>query len=131
MSKTSKSNQPTILIVEDEPDLLNLYTIKFKKENCNAIGAKNGEEAIKIIKQGDIPDAILLDILMPKMDGFQFLKELKEGMKITNIPIIILSNLSQEFEVKEGYRLSAVKYLIKANYTPEEVVNEVRQVLKK
>jgi twitching motility two-component system response regulator PilH len=108
-----------------------LYTIKFKKENCNAIGAKNGEEALNIIKRGKIPDAILLDILMPKMDGFQFLKELKEGMKITDIPIILLSNLSQEFEVKEGYRLSAVKYLIKANYTPEEVVNEVRQVLKK
>jgi len=129
MLKPSRTKKPTILIIEDDADLLELYSIKFKQEGFLPIEAKNGREGLEEIKKKK-PDIILLDILMPKMDGFEFLKTLKEEMKILDIPIVILSNLSQEFEIQEGYRLSAVRYLVKANYTPEEVVEEVKQVLR-
>jgi len=119
----------TILIVEDDKVLLELYEIKIKNAGFLVQKASNGEEALRLIKKKK-PDLILLDILMPKMDGFSFLKNLKGNLKILDIPIIILSNLAQEFEIQEGYRLSAVKYLVKANYTPEEVVEEIKKSLK-
>lgn len=119
-----------ILIVEDERTLLEMYKIKFENENFEVFLADNGETGIEIAKN-DKPDLIMLDIMMPKMDGFAALKELKDDAKTKKIPVIMLTNLGQEEDLEKGKKFGAADYIIKANSTPAQVVDKVRKVLKK
>ena len=75
------------------------------------------------------PDVILLDIILPQMDGFTVLKALKEDKATKNVPVVLLTNLGQDGDVKKGLELGAVDYLIKANFTPAQVVDKVKSVL--
>ncbi len=121
--------QIKILLVEDDPFLLNMYATKFEENNFKVIIANDGEEALNLIK-ADYPDIILLDILLPRMNGFEVLKRIKTEKTTSLIPVILLTNLSQKNEVEQGLALGANDYLIKARNTPTEVVEKIKKLLK-
>jgi DNA-binding response OmpR family regulator len=116
-----------ILLVEDDPFLVDIYRTKFQEEGFSVSTAKEGEEALNKIRE-EMPDIILLDIVLPGSDGFDVLRELKKDEKFKKIKVVVLSNLAQKGEVEKGLALGADKYLIKAHYTPGEVVKEVKQI---
>jgi len=119
-----------ILLIEDEEMLANMYEIKFKNEGFELIKALDGAKGLELSKTTN-PDFILLDIIMPKMDGFSVLKALKDDSATQNIPVMLLTNLGQEEDVKKGKELGAVGYLVKANITPAEVVDKVKKEIAK
>lgn len=119
-----------VLLIEDEEMLANMYEVKFKNEGFDLIKALDGSVGFKLAKEQK-PDFILLDIIMPKMDGFSVLKSLKEDEETKSIPVILLTNLGQEEDIDRGKKLGAVGYLVKANITPAEVVAEVKKQIAK
>jgi DNA-binding response OmpR family regulator len=119
-----------VLIIEDEEMLANMYISKFEKEGYQAEKSENGRVGLEEAKTMK-PDVILLDIMMPEVDGFMVLKDLKEDPATKNIPIIMLTNLGQEEDVEKGTKLGAIDYLVKANLTPAQVVEKVKEVLSK
>ena len=119
-----------ILLVEDDRSLARLYEAKLQKEGYTVEIAADGEECLE--KVGDYqPDLILLDIIIPKIDGFEVLKRIKADKKLQDIPIILLTNLGQDEDIQKGEQLGADVYLIKANLTPSEMIQKVRGVLEK
>ncbi len=120
-------NNKSILLVEDDPFLADIYITKLKSVGFDAEVVASGEKCLARIAEKNF-DLVLLDIVLPQMDGWEILKEIKEIKKF--LPVIILSNLSQPAEVEKGLQLGAIKYLIKAHYTPSEVVEEIKKVLK-
>jgi DNA-binding response OmpR family regulator len=119
-----------ILVVEDEAFLLDLYETKLEQEGYEVIKANNGVEGLSLA-QLELPRLILLDILMPQVDGYEMLGLLKKGEKTKNIPVIIFSNLSQREEIEKGLELGANDFIIKTSVTPSELVDKVRSFLKR
>jgi len=119
-----------ILLVEDDEFLAELYATKLNLEDFEVALATDGEKGLKIIKEKK-PDLVLLDIILPKMDGFEILKIMKADKKLKTIPVILLTNLSQKDEVKRGLALGADDYLIKAHFMPSEVVKKIKQTINK
>ncbi len=121
-------NQKRILIVEDDEILSDIYAVKLELEGYEVIMAAEGRKGIEaaISKQ---PDLILLDIVLPKINGFEVLKILKKNKKMKTTPVVFLSNLGQDYEVKKGLELGAVKYLVKSNYTPAQVIQIVKEII--
>lgn len=118
-----------ILIVEDEPFLLELYEIKIEQAGFIVIKAADGQAGLSLT-QLELPDLILLDILMPKIDGYEMLKKLKEDKRTKKIPVIIFSNLSQRKEIEKGLKLGAKDFIIKSSVTPAELVNKIKKYFK-
>jgi len=118
--------KPTILIVEDEPNLLELYRIALEQAGFAVFTAANGEVGYRMAT-GNPPDLVMLDILMPKVDGYQMLKLLKRTPETKNIPVIIFSNLSQAEEIEKGLKLGAKDYIIKTSVTPKVMVEKVKR----
>ena len=123
------SSKKKILLVEDDPFLIDIYSTKLKDAGFEVLVSDEGEEAIGKIKE-ESPDLVLLDIVLPEIDGWEILRRIKSDEKFKNLKVIILSNLGQKEEVKKGMELGAVNYLIKAQYTPSQVVEEVKKALK-
>lgn len=119
-----------VLIVEDDVFLAEIYQKKFEMEGFKVSMAGNGEKGLADIKKKK-PDIVLLDILLPKLDGFAVLEAAKADAAIKNIPIILLTNLGQKDDVQRGLDEGAVDYLIKTHFKPSEVVDKVRKVLLK
>ena len=119
----------SILFVDDDKFLLDMYALKFSKNGFDVHTAQGPEEALKIVRDGLKIDILLLDVVMPGMDGIQFLEELKkrniQGIK----HIVILSNLGQKEDVDRGMNAGAQEYIVKANCTPSEVVARVNTLL--
>lgn len=118
-----------ILVVEDDRFLRELITKKISKEGFEVIRAVDGEDGIKKIKE-EKPDLVLLDLILPGIDGFEVLSQMKEDPEIKSIPVIILSNLGQKEDVEKGIKLGAQDYLIKAHFTPGEIIEKVKANLK-
>jgi len=118
-----------ILVVEDETFLLDLYETKLEQSGYEVIKASNGEEGFSLAML-ERPELILLDILMPKVDGYELLKKLKADSKTKDIPAIIFSNLSQKEEIEKGLKLGAKDYIIKTSVTPTELEAKVKEYLK-
>ena len=119
-----------ILLIEDNPTLLYTYQIKLVINGFEVLTAADGEEGLSTALQNH-PDLILLDILLPKMDGFVLMQKLRENSWGKNVPIIILTNLDTNDKITQIIAENKPSgYLIKANTSPEEVVNHVREVLK-
>ncbi|MBI5229999.1 MAG: response regulator [Candidatus Magasanikbacteria bacterium] len=119
-----------ILLVEDDSFLSNIYQTKFTKEGYQVAVAGDGEEALKAVKTKK-PDIILLDVLLPKLDGFAVLEKLKKDPETKDIPVILLTNLGQRDDVDRGLQLGAADYLIKAHFKPSETVEKVKKVLER
>ena len=118
-----------ILLVEDDPFLADIYTTKIKKAEFEIDVMGDGDGVLPKIRETK-PDLLLLDIVLPHLDGWEIIKQIKEADDIKDLKIIILSNLGQKNEVEKGLKLGAVKYFIKAHYTPTEIVEEIKKILK-
>ncbi len=125
MAETKKKK---ILIVEDDKFLRDLITQKLWKEGFDVVEAVDGEHGLKKVKEVK-PDLILLDLILPGIDGFAVLAETKKDPGLALIPVIILSNLGQRDDIEKGLKLGAVDYLIKAHFTPGEIIEKVKKVL--
>jgi len=109
--------------------LAEMYATKLEMEGFKAMTALDGKEGLELVKK-EKPDLILLDIILPKLDGFLVLKEIKKDPDVKNIPVLMLTNLGQESDVKKGKKLGADGYFVKANHSPAEIVEKVKQFLK-
>jgi DNA-binding response OmpR family regulator len=120
----------TILLIEDEPTFQKLAGRFLEKEGFQIISALDGEAGVRLAKKMH-PDLILLDLILPKKDGFEVLKELKQDEKAKKIPIIILTNLEGSNDVEKALSLGATTYLVKANYELEEILRKIKENLTK
>ncbi len=118
-----------ILFVEDEPTLQKAVGEILTQEGFQVFSALDGEKGLELIKK-EKPDLILLDLILPKKDGFEVLKEMKENEELKNIPVIVLTNLEGMGDVEKALSLGATTYLIKANYELDDVVNKIKETLK-
>jgi len=122
-------NKKTILVVEDDFFVSRAYAIKLEKENLNVQSVTDGEAAIEYLKKNEAPNLVLLDLMIPKKSGFEVLKEMKANEKWKNIPVIILSNLGQESDIKRGKDLGAAEYIIKADVDIENIIEKAKKYL--
>ncbi len=120
-----------ILIVDDDSFLLDMYAFKFSQNNFEVYTVIDGAQVIEKLKGGLNPDVMLIDIVMPGMDGFEVLKKVKEENLSPNSTKIILSNKSQQSDIDQGMALGVSGYIVKANSTPAEVISEVIDILTK
>jgi DNA-binding response OmpR family regulator len=125
MTKDKKLN---ILIVEDDVFLADLYKTKFSLEGFKVYVAYDGEKGLDLLKKSEV-DIVLLDLVLPKMSGFDILKSMKGDSKLRNIPVILLTNLSQKGDVEKGLSMGANDYLIKAHFMPSEVVEKIKKLV--
>jgi len=126
--KIQSAKDATILIIEDDKFLRDLTAHKLEKEGYAVIIAPDGEEAIKIMET-TIPQLILLDIVLPGIDGFEVLRQIKVVNSLKNVPVILLTNLGQQEDVERGKSLGAKDFLIKAHVTLDEIVDKIKEIL--
>ena len=117
-----------VLIVDDDPYITDMYAVKFREAGFTVSASANGKEALAKIAEAR-PDVLLLDIVMPLLDGFEVLKRLQESGGAGSMKVVILSNLGQREDVERGLALGATDYIIKAHFTPSEVVAKVKNIL--
>ncbi len=118
-----------VLLVEDEQMIVDLYRLRFDEAGYEVLVTDKGSDAL-VLADKKKPDIILLDIILPEIDGFGILRELKSKTSTKKIPVLLLTNLSQETDRQKGSDLGADGYLVKAEHTPAEVVNEIKKILK-
>jgi len=122
------SNDHTILLVEDDTFLIDILVQKFQSDGYEVIHAGDGETALEKAHENE-PDLIFLDIILPGMNGFEVLKQLKDDEKIKDIPVAFLSNLGQKEDIEKGKRLGAIDFIVKANHSLEEIVDRAGELL--
>jgi two-component system sensor histidine kinase/response regulator len=118
-----------ILIIEDDSFLQGLASTKLEKEGFSVMGASNSEEAMKILST-DVPDLMLCDLVMPGIDGFGILKMVRENPMTTKVPVIVFSNLSEDKDIKHAKELGATDYMVKSNFTLDELAERIKELLK-
>lgn len=119
-----------ILLIEDEDYIRELYKRQLDLEGLITDAFANGKEGLASLAQNHY-DLILLDIMLPDINGLQILKQVKLNANTKDIPVVLLTNLGQDVIIKEGFELGAEGYLIKASYTPAQIVQEVKNFLQK
>lgn len=117
-----------ILIIEDDPYINKMYQLKLGLEGYEVEVAENGRVGVEKVKSFK-PDIVLLDILMPEIDGFEVLKTLKEDSETKKIPVLIMSNLGREDHIQRGREMGAIGYIVKTQYTPTQVVETIKEAL--
>jgi len=122
------NNKPTVLLVEDDPFLSSVLRMKLEKELFKVIRASDGDEALNFLtEQGVKPDLILLDLILPKKNGFEVLETIRQDPLLEKLPVIIISNLGQPSDIERGKALGVIDYFIKARLSVEELVNKVKK----
>ena len=117
-----------ILLVEDDPFLIDIYSTKIKGAGFVVEVVQDGEEVLKKIREL-MPDLVLLDIVLPTVNGWEILRDVKKDETLKDLKVMILSNLGEKDEIEKGIEAGATKYLVKAHYTPSEVVKEIKKIL--
>ena len=117
-----------LLLIEDDPFIRDIYNVKFSQEGFEVTMAENGVEALKKMEEL-VPDIILLDIVMPYMDGMETLKNIRSKEEWKKIPVIMLTNISEKEKITESEDYGISDYLIKSQFTPSEVVQKVKTLL--
>ena len=117
-----------ILLVEDDQMIRELYVSEFTSAGYEVAACTTGEEALKQLREGHF-DIMLLDIMMPGINGLEVLKAIKEDGRFEALKVILLTNLGSEMVIKQGFELGAVGYLIKSSYNPDQIVQEVRKII--
>lgn len=123
-----QDNKKLILIIEDDPFLLQMYATKLEKAGFEVKSATDGVQGFKKAKESQ-PNLILLDLVMPVKDGFKVLEELKVNLETQSIPVVILSNLSEREDVQKCLQLGAIDYIIKAHFVPSEVIDKIEKII--
>ncbi len=124
--------QKKILLIEDEPFLSSLLKNRLQREAFEVIIAKDGEEAVKFLKSST-PNLILLDIILPKKSGFEIMEDIKADPELsdkTDVPVIIISNLSQPEDIQKSKQLGAIEYFVKAKTSIDDLVSKVKAFVK-
>lgn len=119
-----------ILIVEDDTFLQGLSATKLSKEGYDVVTAANSTEASAAIEK-QIPDFVLLDLVLPGTDGYGILKKIRENVKMTKTPVIIFSNLAEDKDIKKAKELGANDFMIKSNFTLDELVDKIKEMIGK
>src|SRR3989344_6892946 len=117
-----------LLIIEDDPLMSRMYQKIFKIEGFNIDTASDGEEGLSKVKSAK-PTLILLDVMMPKMNGLEVLEKLKADPATKTIPVVVLTNLAGQSDAEKALSMGAVKYIVKSEYEPKEVANMVKEIL--
>jgi len=123
------ANNKKILVVEDDAMISSMYKTKFEADGFTVLIAADGAVGLEMAKK-EKPDIIMLDVILPQLDGFSVLEEIKKDEKIKTIPVIMLTNLGTEEDKLKGESLGAVDYLVKASLTPGQVSQKIKQTLK-
>lgn len=124
----SPQGKKKILIVEDDTFLMSLLARKLASKGYGLLIAKDGKEALDVVNSGH-PDTVLLDILMPNMNGFEVLEKIKASDETKNIQVIMLSNLGQQSDIDKALKLGASHFLVKANTSPDEIVTKIEEII--
>lgn len=124
------ANKKKILLIEDDPFLSSLLKNRFSKEGLDVMYAKDGQEAITILKDAQ-PDVILLDLILPKKSGFEVMETIRQDPQLRDAPIIIISNLGQPEDMQKGQELGAVEYFVKAKTSIDDLVKNVLDFMEK
>lgn len=124
----AEEKKKTIFIVDDDSFLLDMYALRFSQAGYNVEAAMNAQDALTKLRAGLTPQVLILDVVMPTMDGFELLEKINAEKLIPNVTKIFLSNLGQEQDIARGKSLGATGYIIKANSTPSEVVAKVQEI---
>ena len=119
------------MIVDDDPFISDLLTRKFSDEGFITRHAGSGEDALKNFETEKLPDAVLLDIMLPGIDGFEVLRRMKADARIATVPVVVLSNIGNEEDMEKAKHLGALLYLVKISVPLEEIVEKVRSVCPK
>ena len=128
MENGSSTSNKKILVVEDEKELLDLYVTLLQQEGYDVDNAADGELALSKASNNTY-DLILLDIILPKMDGLQVLDNLKKTGKLPKGKVVLLTNLGQDLVVAKALEFNVRGYIVKSDYTPEQLLNEVKGYL--
>lgn len=119
-----------ILLVEDDPLMIKMYKKKFEFEGFHVDVAENGEEGLGMLKRGQKPDVILLDVMMPGLSGFEVLERMKKENGLKPIPTYLLTNLTgSDEERRRAKALGAVDYLVKSDFTPQQLVEKLKEAV--
>jgi DNA-binding response OmpR family regulator len=124
------NNKIKLLVVEDDEFLQKILVTKFTREGFDVASASDGEQALKEVNDG-APQLILLDLILPKMTGFDVLAEIRMKESTKGLPVIILSNLGQEEDIRRAKELGALDFLVKADISVNDVVRKVKEILAK
>lgn len=117
-------------MAEDDPLMIRMYERAFKAGGYTLELASDGEEAIsKLLKMEQAPTIVLLDVMMPKKNGFDVLREMKQSDKLKHVPVVMLTNLAGQADAEKALSLGAVLYLVKSQYDPKEVIQKVTEIL--
>jgi len=121
-------NMKHIFLIEDDPFLSEMYAKKISGAGFEVEILGTAEDALRKLEQTQ-PDLILLDIVLPKMDGFEFLRTIKQHEVYQKIPVLILSNVGQKEEIQRGLEFGVKGYIVKAQFTPSEIIQKINQAL--
>lgn len=128
MTKNIEAKRKKILLIEDDPFISDIYITSLKKSGFDVIHIEDGKECLSIFKYKNF-DLILLDLLLPSIDGFEILKKIKNNPKLINIPVIVLTNLTEKNIPKKTISLGAKECLIKSNFKPKEIIEKIKIAL--
>lgn len=117
-----------VLLVEDESMIVDMYKMRLEEEGFEVLVTDKGTEAFEIASK-EKPNIILLDVILPEIDGFSVLQMIKGDSKTKNIPVMMLTNLGQESDKEKGSQLGAVEYFIKSQHTPADVLSAVKKIV--
>lgn len=117
-----------ILIVEDDPLIVKIYSTRLKADGHEIFTAENGEDGIRQAIQHE-PDLVVLDVMMPRMDGFGVLQKIRSDERLAKTPIIMYSNLSNEDEIQRAKKMGATEFIVKANLSPNQVIAKLKEYL--
>ena len=123
-------DEQKIVLIEDDKILSKVIQEELSESGLHVLPAFDGEDGLKLIKDNK-PDLILLDLILPKKHGFEVLKELKQNPETENIPVIILTMLGQDDDIKKGFKLGAIDYIVKSQHAVIEIIDKVKDFLDK
>lgn len=124
-----EDKKKSIFIIDDDSFLLDMYALKFSKNNFEVTTSLGSEQAFEMLKNGFVPEIILLDIMMPKMDGFELMQKMKDENLAQSSIKIILSNRGQASDISRGEEFGVAGYIVKASSTPGEVIEKVENIV--
>lgn len=127
----NKATGHKILIIDDDSFLLDMYALKFTQKGFHVMSASGSSLALQKLRDGEKPDVLLVDLVMPTMDGFAFLDQVKKEKLVPGALAIVLSNLGQREDIDRAAKLGAAGYIVKASATPTEVVDRVTEEIDK
>ncbi|HNW09583.1 MAG TPA: response regulator [bacterium] len=117
-----------ILLVEDDPMIVEMYKMRFEEEGFEVLVTDRGSEALEIASQ-QRPVAVLLDVILPEIDGFSILQNLKSSPDTRDIPVMLLTNLGQESDQEKGRQLGVADYFVKSQHTPADIIQRVNSII--